>query len=59
MIIAGHTLGTPSLDLAGALRLFKTAGLDAAEVIFQDDYPAAIRPSDKESARQAAITVPR
>jgi L-ribulose-5-phosphate 3-epimerase len=55
MIIAGHTLGTPSLDLAEALRLFKTAGLDAAEVIFQNDYPAAIRPSDKKSAKQAAM----
>jgi L-ribulose-5-phosphate 3-epimerase len=55
MIIAGHTLGTPSLNLADALRLFRAAGLDAAEVIFEDDYPAAIRPSDKKSAKQAAI----
>ena len=54
MIIAGHTLGTPGRDLAEALRLFRTAGLDAAEVIYQDDYPAAIRPSDKRSAQQAA-----
>ena len=54
MIIAGSTLGTPDRDLAEALRLFKTAGLDAAEVIYQDDYPAAIRPSDKKSAQQAA-----
>ena len=54
MIIAGSTLGTPDRDLAEALRLFRRAGLDAAEVIYQDDYPAAIRPSDKKSARQAA-----
>jgi L-ribulose-5-phosphate 3-epimerase len=54
MIIAGHTLGTPGRDLAEALRLFGTAGLDAAEVIYQDDYPAAISPSDPRSARQAA-----
>lgn len=54
MIIAGHTLGTPGRDLAEAFRLFRTAGLDAAEVIYQDDYPAAIRPSDKTSARRAA-----
>ena len=54
MIIAGSTLGTPDRDLAEALRLFRTAGLDAAEVIYQDDYPAAIRPSDKNSAQQAA-----
>ena len=37
MIIAGHTLGTPGRDLAEALRLFGAAGLDAAEVIYQDD----------------------
>jgi len=54
MIIAGHTLGTPGHDLAQALRLFARAGLDAAEVIYQDDYPAAINPSDPRSAQQAA-----
>ena len=54
MIIAGHTLGTPGHDLAGALSLFSAAGLDAAEVIYQDDYPAAISPSDPRSARRAA-----
>ena len=54
MIIAGSTLGTPDRDLAEALRLFRTAGLDAAEVIYQDDYPAAISPSDPRSAQQAA-----
>jgi L-ribulose-5-phosphate 3-epimerase len=54
MIIAGHTLGTPGRDLAEALRLFRTAGLDAAEVIYQDDYPAAISPSDPRAAQQAA-----
>jgi L-ribulose-5-phosphate 3-epimerase len=54
MIVAGHTLGTPGRDLVEALRLFSTAGLDAAEVIYQDDYPAAIHPSDPQSARRAA-----
>jgi L-ribulose-5-phosphate 3-epimerase len=54
MIIAGHTLGTPGRDLAGALQLFGAAGLDAAEVIYQDDYSAAISPSDPTSARRAA-----
>lgn len=54
MIIAGHTLGTPGRNLAEALRLFKGAGLDAAEVIYQDDYPAAIQPSDPKSAQRAA-----
>lgn len=54
MMIAGHTLGTPHHDLAGALRLFRTAGLDAAEVIYQDDYAAAITPGDERSATRAA-----
>ena len=54
MNIAGHTLGTPGRDLAGALQLFGDAGLDAAEVIYQDDYSAAISPSDPRSARRAA-----
>jgi L-ribulose-5-phosphate 3-epimerase len=54
MMIAGHTLGTPHHDLAGALRLFRTAGLDAAEVIYQKDYPAAITPHDERSAGKAA-----
>ena len=54
MIIAGHTLGTPGLNLEQALRLFKVAGLDAAEVIYQDGYPAAIAPSDWKSAQSAA-----
>lgn len=54
MKIAGHTLGTPHHDLAGALRLFRTAGLDAAEVIYQNDYAAAIAPGDERSAGRAA-----
>lgn len=54
MKIAGHTLGTPDHDLAGALRLFRDAGLDAAEVIYQSDYPAAITPADERSAHRAA-----
>jgi L-ribulose-5-phosphate 3-epimerase len=54
MIIAGHTLGTPNRSLGDSLRLFREAGLDAAEVIYQDDYPSAVSPSDPGSARRAA-----
>jgi L-ribulose-5-phosphate 3-epimerase len=54
MIIAGHTLGTPGRNLTEALRLFRAAGLDAAEVIYQDDYSAAINPSDPAAAQRAA-----
>src|SRR5665647_3867313 len=38
----GHTLGTPDLSLDEALRLFREAGLDGAEIIWQDGYRAAI-----------------
>ncbi|MCR2816859.1 sugar phosphate isomerase/epimerase family protein [Microbacterium jiangjiandongii] len=40
--------------LKDALALFRSAGLDGAEVIYQDDYPAAIAPSDPNSPRNAA-----
>lgn len=40
--IAGHTLGTPHQTVPEALRLFGSAGLDAAEVIWQDDYRSGI-----------------
>jgi L-ribulose-5-phosphate 3-epimerase len=42
MKISGHTLGTPGMTLPDAIMLFQSAGLDAAEIIWQDDYPAAI-----------------
>lgn len=45
-LLLGHTLGTPHLDLAAALRLFAEAGLDGAEVIWQDGYRCAIPESD-------------
>lgn len=54
MIIAGHTLGTPGQTLPEALRLFRSAGLDAAEVIYQADYPAAVRPGDAAAVKEAA-----
>lgn len=53
MRLAGHTLGTPEQTLAEALRLFRGAGLDAAEVIFQDDYRSGIPVSDPAAARSA------
>lgn len=42
MKIAGHTLGTPGMSIEEALHLFKRAGLDAAELIWTNDYSAAI-----------------
>ncbi|GAA2719323.1 sugar phosphate isomerase/epimerase family protein [Cellulomonas aerilata] len=54
MKIAGHTLGTPGVTLLEALRLFRNAGLDGAEVIYQEDYPAAISPSDRRAVEEAA-----
>jgi sugar phosphate isomerase/epimerase len=46
MKIAGHTLGTPGMPVEAALRLFHTAGLEAAEIIWQNDYLAAIPEDD-------------
>ncbi|WP_103061909.1 sugar phosphate isomerase/epimerase family protein [Actinomyces qiguomingii] len=54
MIIAGHTMGTPDHDLAGALRLFRDAGLEAAEVIYQDDYPSGIPTAAPGATAEAA-----
>lgn len=45
----GHTLGTPDLPLEEALRLFGEAGLDGAEIIWQDGYRSAIPESDDGS----------
>lgn len=40
--IAGHTLGTPNQTVPEAIELFAAAGLDAAEVIWQDGYLSGI-----------------
>jgi L-ribulose-5-phosphate 3-epimerase len=53
MRIAGHTLGTPDQTVPEALALFATAGLDAAEVIYQDGYRAGLPLRDRRSAEQA------
>ena len=44
--IAGHTLGTPHLTPPEAIRLFAAAGLDAAELIWQNDYLGGIPEND-------------
>lgn len=54
MKIAGHTLGTPQHTVPEALRLFARAGLDAAEVIYQDDYTSGLPISDTAAAAEAA-----
>lgn len=51
MILAGHTLGTPNQSLREALELFVNAGLSAAEVIYQNDYPPAIPETNPAIAR--------
>src|SRR6186997_2096989 len=50
MRIAGHTLGTPDHTVPEALALFAEAGLDAAEVIYQDDYRSGLPLRDRQSA---------
>ena len=49
MKILGHTLGTPDLTPIEALELFHSAGLDGAEIIWQDGYRSAIPESDDGS----------
>lgn len=58
-LLLGHTLGTPQLDLADALHLFAEAGLDGAEIIWQDGYRSAIPESDDGSAADAAARLAR
>lgn len=53
MRIAGHTLGTPDHTVPEALALFATAGLDAAEVIYQDDYRSGLPLRDIRAAQLA------
>ncbi|MEV5516892.1 sugar phosphate isomerase/epimerase [Streptomyces flaveolus] len=54
MKIAGHTLGTPDHTVPEALELFARAGLDAAEVIYQDDYTSGLPVGDAAAAAEAA-----
>lgn len=53
MRLAGHTLGTPEQTVPEALALFADAGLDAAEVIYQDGYRSALPLRDRRSAEEA------
>jgi sugar phosphate isomerase/epimerase len=53
MYLAGHTLGTPDTDLEGASAVFASAGLSAAELIYQDAYRAGIPEADFKSAARA------
>jgi L-ribulose-5-phosphate 3-epimerase len=50
MRLAGHTLGTPEQTVPEALALFAAAGLDAAEVIYQDDYRSGLPLRDRRTA---------
>lgn len=54
MRIAGHTLGTPDQTVPEALQLFARAGLDAAEVIYQDGYRSGLPVADDAAATEAA-----
>jgi L-ribulose-5-phosphate 3-epimerase len=53
MLVAGHTLGTPDQTVPEALALFAAAGLDAAEVIYQDGYRSGLPLRDRRAAQQA------
>ncbi len=53
MRLAGHTLGTPNHTVPQALKLFRAAGLDAAEVIYQDSYTSGLPQGDRRAALEA------
>lgn len=53
MRLAGHTLGTPDHTVPQALKLFRAAGLDAAEVIYQDGYTSGLPRGDRRAAQEA------
>ena len=53
MRLAGHTLGTPDHTVPHALKLFRAAGLDAAEVIYQDGYTSGLPQGDRRAAMEA------
>jgi sugar phosphate isomerase/epimerase len=53
MRLAGHTLGTPEQTLSDALELFAAAGLEGAEVIYQDGYRSGLPLRDRRSAEEA------
>lgn len=53
MRLAGHTLGTPNHTVPQAIRLFRAAGLDAAEVIYQDGYTSGLPQGDRRAAMEA------
>ncbi|QDG66844.1 sugar phosphate isomerase/epimerase [Pseudarthrobacter sp. NIBRBAC000502772] len=53
MRLAGHTLGTPDHTVPQALDLFRAAGLDAAEVIYQNDYKSGLPLGDRRAATEA------
>ncbi|MHB8394387.1 MAG: sugar phosphate isomerase/epimerase family protein [Candidatus Dormibacteria bacterium] len=50
MTLAGHTLGTPGLTPPEAVRLFRAAGIDAIEIIWQDGYLSGLPESDGGAA---------
>lgn len=61
MKIAGHTLGTPGMSVVEAMQLFHEAGIQAAEIIWTNDYLAAIPEEDNTAAttavKQAAVAL--
>lgn len=52
--IAGHALGAAGATPADAIRPFAAAGLDAAELIWQDEYRPGDLPAPLEGFRRGA-----
>jgi len=54
-VILGHTLGTPHLDLFGAVDLFAASELDGIEVIWQNDYKSGMPENESLSMAPALL----
>jgi L-ribulose-5-phosphate 3-epimerase len=48
MKIAGHTMGTPELDVLEAIDLFHKMGLDGIEIVVQEGYKCGLCPNAGE-----------
>ena len=57
MKLAGHTMGTPALSVPDALHLFSSLGLDAAEIVWQDDYHSALPEATSDADLRALRTL--
>jgi len=55
MKVAGHTMGTPHLNVKEAILLFEKLGLEGIEIICRDDYRCGVHPDTiQDEAKETA-----